>query len=74
MYALCCLLLVVCCCLPSAAVLLVLGPTQVPIKDHVVAMETVMDFLRRHVSDGILKEVVAVGHRCVSRGGRCGCV
>lgn len=38
---------------------------QVPIKDHAVAMETVMDFLRRNVSPGILKEVVAVGHRVV---------
>jgi hypothetical protein len=37
---------------------------QVPIKDHVAAMETVMDFLSRNVSSSIMKEVVAVGHRC----------
>jgi hypothetical protein len=36
---------------------------QVPIKDHVAAMETVMDFLSRNVSSSIMKEVVAVGHR-----------
>lgn len=50
----CSLLLLLCC------LLLLL---QVPIKDHVAAMETVMDFLSKHVSSSIMKEVVAVGHR-----------
>lgn len=38
---------------------------QVPIKDHVAAMETVMNFLSKNVSSSIMKEVVAVGHRVV---------
>lgn len=53
------------CCLLSAAASPAVVHKQLPIKDHVVAMETVMDFLRTNVSPSILKEVVAVGHRCV---------
>lgn len=47
----------------SAAHHVCLSVLQVPIKDHVAAMETVMDFLSKHVSSSIMKEVVAVGHR-----------
>jgi hypothetical protein len=51
--------------LPLLLLLLLLLLLQVPIDDHVVAMKTVMEFLSKNVSSNILKEVVAVGHRCV---------
>jgi acetate kinase len=38
---------------------------QLPIKDHVSAMECIMDFLRDNVSKRINEEVAAVGHRIV---------
>eukprot|EP00775_Hariotina_reticulata_P003387 gene3387-3660_t len=38
---------------------------QLPIKDHVSAMECIMDFLRDNVSKRIHEEVEAVGHRIV---------
>lgn len=38
---------------------------QVPVKDHVDALQTILAFLRQHVSGAIESEVTAVGHRVV---------
>lgn len=38
---------------------------KIPAKDHVGAMESIMDFIKENVSSAFSREVVAVGHRIV---------
>nr|ALD82615.1 ackB [Pandorina morum] len=38
---------------------------KIPAKDHVGAMQNIMEFIKENVSSGFAREVVAVGHRIV---------